>query len=86
MILLEKRNLTVIFLIIWEYHSFSASLKLTIKCIFPGRDAKLKHTYHLPLPIIRKKNLMDVWASILFLYEALLTGGDNLSIIGWLPL
>ena len=38
----------------------------------------------LPLPILRKKNLMDIWASVLFIYEALLMGGDNLLIIGWL--
>ena len=28
---------------------------------------------------------MDVWASVFFIYEPLLTGGDNILIIGWLP-
>ena len=28
---------------------------------------------------------MDEWTSVLFIYKALLMGGDNLLIIGWLP-
>ena len=50
----------------------------------PSSNESMNITGHQPLLILRKKNWMNLWVSVLFIYEALLMGGDNLLIIGWL--